>query len=1673
MYPARRIRLIIIFLLLLIFGLLGYLYWQNTQSLPTAKSGNLNVASLKTIDDKIAKAIADLKGDKFEFLSGDELAKISDYLEENGLFLTADYITNNPDLRGLPGATGATGTTGSTGSTGSTGVTGASVGTCAYGNCISLQATTPGTQETGNMSISGTGLFGGNVGIGTTAPTTTFQIAPTTTATGPHGLMDVSGTVDGTTINQRAIYFGPTVTASGNGAGAVEIQPILAPSSNIGTMYGTINLARFDGTSNITNAYANFYRLDTVGTYTGTITDGYGLLLATPSLLGTKPTTVYGMRIQNQGIAGSTTSYGLFVNTQAGATNSYSAIFQGGNVGIGTTSPLAPLHISTALDVSAAPDAKGLLLEQTLTTSQKWLLSVGVSGISNRFFAIRNVTAGTYPLIIDNNSGNIGIGTATVGKKLDVNGDIRIRGDLATLNFYRDTSPSDIAYIQYSEAGGSFGINANNKTFNINNGLSFANTFSISNTGATVSIPLGRIATGGTTNPNTFAAQIQITSANNSYFTGGGNVGIGTTSPTAGKLQVAAPSSGTALAITGIFTDGTVRNSGIFSSANPLTFTPSATPTLQQSLIDGIMVFSGTVGSSAAILPISADLRLQGSGTLGNLGNYNPIATGGLFHARTISPFSGTITGEFAGAQFKVSHTAGAGTVNKMAGIQIASPGYTAGGTVVGPIYGARIANQGNAAWATSYGLHIDAQSGSTNSYAAIFEGGNVGIGTTTPTNTLTVVGTGSFTDLFTKTTPVYDVRAYASVQAAIDAASTAGGGTVQPVPNTTYTGAITLKANVTLRCVDRSTVFTIANAANTDVITVNGSNTQIINCTIDGNSANQTTLSRGIQIGSDISNFLAENIEVRFTRDDGINLGGATGAISNITIRNSYLHDTGTYGVNSRGVTNLKIQNNFVKAFAVRTTTADAFFLQLGAGGSANTNVSITDNVVQNTVSTYFGVESAGVSYAQIVVGCNISDNTWDAGGLNASGISGFFFNCSMTGNTHLNGTGSHRSGYEIVGTGNTISGNTIINGTITIAGSTGASGHAVVSDNYIRNDSANGVGIADASGVMIGGGTTAITDVTVTGNEIHLTNASPQSGIYLGTYGTTVQINRIKVTANKVYCSAGGGSGIRLLASAGTSDIDVETNTVKGCVNGWLDNSVSGNYNDITLINNDLHGNTTAINHNFTGGSWRNWGNITAAGQTVQNLNGGATVDSTGMGSFNGGLLVTSGNVGIGDTNPLNTLKVVGSLCVKSTIGACAGTVSGTIYATNTTVQAADLAENYVSSQTLEPGDLVIPANDGNNLAVVKSTATYQKQLIGVVSTNPGVTLNSDAKTDSAHPNMYPLALSGRVPVKVTVEGGSIAVGDYLTSSSTPGVAMKATRPGQIIGKALESFSTDGIGKIMVYVNTSFADPQEALAQFSIDSNGNVVMPANTTASTSTYSSNQGSSSAPSGQDTEILNLKSSISKLDSKVASLEASLNIFASNPSTSASPSAQLGLAAATLDAEDLSTTNATVSGTLNVAGRTVLSDVGITGKMNIGLLAIEGLSENGFATLNTTSGPLMLQSDGLNGIDILAGKVTIEPDGDMKVSGNLTVKKLNIDTEDVASASLGEGIIKEGNSRVEIKTKSMTDKSKVFVTATSDVDFPLIVSEKKSGESFSIKVKLPVAADVKFDWWIVN
>ena len=159
----------------------------------------------------------------------------------------------------------------------------------------------------------------------------------------------------------------------------------------------------------------------------------------------------------------------------------------------------------------------------------------------------------------------------------------------------------------------------------------------------------------------------------------------------------------------------------------------------------------------------------------------------------------------------------------------------------------------------------------------------------------------------------------------------------------------------------------------------------------------------------------------------------------------------------------------------------------------------------------------------------------------------------------------------------------------------------------------------------------------------------------------------------------------------------------------------------------------------------------------------------------------------IGDGTTNNQAGLQIgYGGLCVDND-GTCTASTTGRISSVSTYAGNSDLAEMYFSSQNLLPGEIV--TTDGF-LSVRRATEDTKERVLGVISTKPGLLLGYDDSSLIANQSGYPVALSGRVPVRLSDENGPITVGDPLTLSSLPGIAMKATEADMIVGYALESY-------------------------------------------------------------------------------------------------------------------------------------------------------------------------------------------------------------------------------------------------------------------------------------------
>jgi len=120
-------------------------------------------------------------------------------------------------------------------------------------------------------------------------------------------------------------------------------------------------------------------------------------------------------------------------------------------------------------------------------------------------------------------------------------------------------------------------------------------------------------------------------------------------------------------------------------------------------------------------------------------------------------------------------------------------------------------------------------------------------------------------------------------------------------------------------------------------------------------------------------------------------------------------------------------------------------------------------------------------------------------------------------------------------------------------------------------------------------------------------------------------------------------------------------------------------------------------------------------------------------------------------------------------------------------------------------EPG-LVVCIDPAHPAELVVSRRAYDRTVAGVISgaggVKPGMLMGqSGTVADGAHP----VALTGRVWCWCDATYGAIEVGDRLTTSATPGHAMKAANPsrcpGAVVGKAMTPLA-EGRGLVLVLV-------------------------------------------------------------------------------------------------------------------------------------------------------------------------------------------------------------------------------------------------------------------------------
>ncbi|HEV2328697.1 MAG TPA: hypothetical protein VGY56_07920 [Verrucomicrobiae bacterium] len=135
------------------------------------------------------------------------------------------------------------------------------------------------------------------------------------------------------------------------------------------------------------------------------------------------------------------------------------------------------------------------------------------------------------------------------------------------------------------------------------------------------------------------------------------------------------------------------------------------------------------------------------------------------------------------------------------------------------------------------------------------------------------------------------------------------------------------------------------------------------------------------------------------------------------------------------------------------------------------------------------------------------------------------------------------------------------------------------------------------------------------------------------------------------------------------------------------------------------------------------------------------------------------------------------------------------------------ADLAEPFPMSAAqseMQPGCVVV-IDDQHPGQLKLSDQPYDTRVAGVVSGANGIHPGIQMQQQGLLGGGKNVALTGRVYVRVDASYGAIRPGDFLTTSATPGYAMKVTDRGRaqgaILGKAMTGLS-QGTGMVLVLV-------------------------------------------------------------------------------------------------------------------------------------------------------------------------------------------------------------------------------------------------------------------------------
>ncbi len=287
-------------------------------------------------------------------------------------------------------------------------------------------------------------------------------------------------------------------------------------------------------------------------------------------------------------------------------------------------------------------------------------------------------------------------------------------------------------------------------------------------------------------------------------------------------------------------------------------------------------------------------------------------------------------------------------------------------------------------------------------------------------------------------------------------------------------------------------------------------------------------------------------------------------------------------------------------------------------------------------------------------------------------------------------------------------------------------------------------------------------------------------------------------------IYAESSTGSAAYFNMTTGSN-----TNNAVSVSNLGLGNAIFAQSANSTAIKGETNSSSTGIFGSTGITGFNDGGGIGVLGvafsntdAAIQGYNGLLAAGIKGTNAMNGGTALEGELLGV-STGNIAAFKVDGIMKARIDQTGTGHFLGGT---TNTGVDVAETFDVEGDRNAYEPGDVLI-ISQSSDRKVEKSQTPYSTLVAGVYATKPGVLLTEKNTVEGQIGDMVPMGVIGVIPTKVCLEGGNIKRGDMLVTSSIPGVAMRAdlekVKVGQVIGKALQNYTNNGIGKINVLVS------------------------------------------------------------------------------------------------------------------------------------------------------------------------------------------------------------------------------------------------------------------------------